>query len=208
MKKIMQSCAGEALPFMKVSHVVLPLLLASCSTTQPSDGAPPNLSQVRPNVWRSGQPMGKQWDYLARMFDGRDVRVLKLDYPTERMGDADATDEGGRLVGFTIYPLGIEPRTNPRGLVEFAADVLEHPARDVVDEIDRQVAAIPQLPDGRLWLVHCVHGQDRTGYAVMRIRDLVDGWSWEQAWREALDHGFHRAYVGLAAEARERARKK
>ncbi len=45
-------------------------------------------------------------------------------------------------------------------------------------------------------LVHCEHGQDRTGVAIGLYR-LHTGWTEEHAEDEMLAHGFHRSLIGL-----------
>ncbi|MBI5075605.1 MAG: dual specificity protein phosphatase family protein [Nitrospirae bacterium] len=37
--------------------------------------------------------------------------------------------------------------------------------------------------------VHCLHGQDRTGYVIAAYRMLVQGWIYEFAYQEAKDNG-------------------
>ena len=41
--------------------------------------------------------------------------------------------------------------------------------------------------------VHCKHGQDRTGYVIAAYRMIVEGWTFEQAYKECLDMG-HKAW--------------
>ena len=40
-------------------------------------------------------------------------------------------------------------------------------------------------------VVHCLHGVDRTGLVCATYRILVQGWSVEDAWAEALRFGLH-----------------
>jgi protein-tyrosine phosphatase len=37
--------------------------------------------------------------------------------------------------------------------------------------------------------VHCLHGQDRTGYVIAAYRMLIQGWSFKRAYQEAKDMG-------------------
>ncbi len=37
--------------------------------------------------------------------------------------------------------------------------------------------------------VHCLHGQDRTGYVIAALRMVVHGWTFERAYQEAKDYG-------------------
>ncbi|WVM91781.1 tyrosine-protein phosphatase [Halopseudomonas pachastrellae] len=49
-------------------------------------------------------------------------------------------------------------------------------------------------------LIHCKHGQNRTGLMAAMYRIVFDGWSREQAMAEMLEGGFGR--VDVAAGAR------
>lgn len=46
-------------------------------------------------------------------------------------------------------------------------------------------------------LVHCLHGEDRTGIVVAAYRILIQGWSVNQATAEMYKFGFHRFPYGL-----------
>jgi hypothetical protein len=46
-------------------------------------------------------------------------------------------------------------------------------------------------------LVHCQHGQDRTGYIVGMYRRIVEKRTKGDAWTEMIDHGFHPICWGL-----------
>lgn len=41
--------------------------------------------------------------------------------------------------------------------------------------------------------IHCKHGQDRTGFVIAAYRMLIQGWSFDKAYRECLDMG-HKAW--------------
>lgn len=47
------------------------------------------------------------------------------------------------------------------------------------------------LADGNV-LVHCLHGEDRTGMVIAAYRMIVEGWSADQATKEMLSMGFHK----------------
>lgn len=38
-------------------------------------------------------------------------------------------------------------------------------------------------------LIHCKHGQDRTGYAVAAYRMMTQKWTFEKAWKECREYG-------------------
>lgn len=61
---------------------------------------------------------------------------------------------------------------------------------------DRQVDRILSVladPTKRPILVHCLHGEDRTGLVIGLHRVFHQGWQPDRAYREMLDNGFHRA---------------
>ena len=51
--------------------------------------------------------------------------------------------------------------------------------------------------DNQPLLIHCFHGEDRTGLVVGLYRVFVSGWTPEQAYQEMLDNGFHPKFVSL-----------
>jgi len=54
--------------------------------------------------------------------------------------------------------------------------------------LQRILQSLMQFP--RPVLVHCQHGEDRTGLVIAAYRVRVCGWSKEQAWSEALKFGY------------------
>jgi len=50
---------------------------------------------------------------------------------------------------------------------------------------------------GQKLLLHCLHGQDRTGLIVGLFRIRYQGWPKLQAWNEMVEHGFHFFLLGL-----------
>ena len=60
------------------------------------------------------------------------------------------------------------------------------PSRAAVDKI------LGVIAEGRNVLVHCLHGQDRTGYVCAAYRIKVCGWRWQAAVAEMFAFGFHK----------------
>ena len=174
----------------RLAPLFLLALLLGCATTTIDHGVP-NLVQVRPNVYRSGQPTDEGWRYLRGLFGSRQAHVLKLNFADE------GSDDFARTLGFDIHSLGIEPRTNPDGAIHAVAEVFERPASDVWSEVERQILTIPKIDDGQIWLIHCVNGHDRTGLAVGHVRVMIEGWSKRDAWKEMIARGYHPELVGL-----------
>ena len=149
----------------------------------------PNLRFVRNNVYRSGQPTVEGWDYLRTLFDGKRVRVLKLNF------DDEGSDEPARAMGWDVRELGIEPRTDPNGLIPAVEEVFEKPDPSVWAEIEQQILLMDTT--GETYLIHCVNGHDRTGLACGHVRVLLDKWTKALAYSEMVALGFHPELVGL-----------
>ena len=149
----------------------------------------PNLQFVRNNVYRSGQPTAEGWDYLRTLFDGKRVRVLKLNF------DDEGSDEPARAMGWDVRELGIEPRTNPSGIIGAVDEVFEKPDQSIWAEIEQQILLIDAT--GETYLIHCVNGHDRTGLVCGHIRVLLDKWRKAEAHAEMVALGFHIELVGL-----------
>jgi len=173
-----------------IPRIVAAGLLAQlgCSTTSYNHGVP-NLHQVRPNAWRSGQPMtAEAWKYLASLGVKYD---LKLDF------DDEGSDDLAAAQGITVFYLPIEPSTQA-GLVDSVVDVFAVPDPAKIAQIRALLAKIGEdrLGDGG-WIIHCKNGHDRTGLAVGMLRMVADGWDKHHAFSEMLDMGYHPELIGL-----------
>lgn len=159
---------------MRVIALALAATLYACSPTTYTRGVP-NLEQVEPGLWRSGQPTtATEWAYLKSI----GVRhVVKLNY------DHEGTDDLARAAGLDVHVLSIHPDT-----------------LDVFAPIDahKVYAALRVIIAGGGVLVHCTHGQDRTGLIVGLWRIAGDYWTAKRAYAEMLAHHFHPALVDLS----------
>jgi len=143
----------------------------------------PNFAQVAAGVWRSGQPPAttEAWNYI----DSLGIKtVVKLNLPDE------GNDDIGRAMGIAVHELGIQPAGDGNIFDQIGHTFVE-PDRARVEEAVALIAA------GGGVLVHCTHGQDRTGVVVgaWRVRD--QRWTKSQAWDEMIAHGFHPDLIGL-----------
>ena len=142
----------------------------------------PNLRQVKPGLWRSGQPQNAQdWEYLKSIGV---TRAIKLNFESEY------SEESAKDSGVVIYVKSIQPEGDKDVISNFTNTFVRPDPRTVEDAeglIDPSIGT----------LVHCTHGQDRTGYLVGRFRVNVDGWSKEDAYLEMLKDGFHPELHGL-----------
>lgn len=155
------------------------LLSVTCAKSPPLVLGVPNLSEVSPGVWRSAQPENAaEWRAVAAL----GVRtVIKLNFEDE------GSDDPARALGLEVHDLGIEPA----GDQDVFDNTFRRPDMSRVDE------AVRLLLRGGGVLVHCTHGQDRTGLVVGIYRLEHDGWYKERAYDEMLAMGFHPELHGL-----------
>lgn len=146
---------------------------------------PDRFFDVGGGVFRSAQPTtAEQWATLRDAYGV--ARVLKLNFAVE--GDDDLATEAGLQV--------ISAPIEPEGDVDFVTEVegiFAQPSDDDVRDILRALATADASPV----LVHCTHGEDRTGFAIAMLRVVRDGWPKERAWHEMIAHGFHPELIGL-----------
>ena len=162
-------------------------LATACSPTVTSHGVP-NLAQVNAGVWRSGQITTREgWNYIRQIAAGRRVHVLKLNYPDEG-SDAEAV-----AMGFDVHELAIEPHGD-RDVWNDLVSAFTQPNPTLVHAAE---TLLETATADDLWLVHCTHGQDRTGYIIGRYRVLHDGWPKVRAYDEMRAHHFHPALHGV-----------
>jgi protein tyrosine/serine phosphatase len=157
--------------------------LLGCSPTTYTQGVP-NLVQVKSDLWRSGQPSSDdQWRYIASLGV---TEVVKLNFASE------GSDDGAIRAGLTVHVLSIQPEGDKNLLDNVLGTFIEPDARNVA-------LAEAIIAQGGGVLVHCTHGQDRTGLVIGISRLLFDDWSKARAWDEMLDKGFHADLLGLVA---------
>jgi len=143
----------------------------------------PNLIQVKPGVWRSGQPQSiDDWRYLKGL--GINV-VVKLNFESE------GSDSGATSVGLWVYVLSIQPDGDKDIINDFTNTFLKPDPEKVA-----QADFIILKRDGVL--VHCTHGHDRTGYLIGRHRVLSGDMPKDDAYDEMLELGFHPELMGLS----------
>jgi protein tyrosine/serine phosphatase len=120
-------------------------------------------------LYRSGQPGRASLDAWVPRYGIR--TIVNLRTPQALAKDRDAHEEAAfvqeRNIKFVLLPM--TPETYARSAAKFRelmADRSNHPV-----------------------LVHCAKGKERTGVLVADYRISFDGWSAEQAIREAHAHG-------------------
>lgn len=142
----------------------------------------PNLRQVKPGLWRSGQPKTVfDWQYLRSLGI---TRAIKLNFETEY------SDSAARIAGITSYVMSVQPEGD-KDIISDITNTFVRPNPTTIEEAEKAID--PSI----VTLVHCTHGQDRTGYLIGRYRVNSEGWSKEDAYLEMLKYGFHPELHGL-----------
>jgi protein tyrosine/serine phosphatase len=158
-------------------------VLAACSSTTYQHNIP-NLVEVRPRLWRSGQPISlDSWKYLQNLGA---KHVVKLNFESE------GSDDAAQILGMTVYVLSIQPKGDA-DLFDALENTFVHPDPGKLYE----AGDILEKHQNEGVLVHCTHGWDRTGLVIGRERVLLEDWTKERAYREMLDRGFHPYLHGL-----------
>jgi protein tyrosine/serine phosphatase len=170
---------------MKTAIIVILCLSAiGCQTPSPSSvgTVPQGLEQVSPGVWRSAQPMNAdEWSYLKSL----GIRhVVKLNFESE------ASDSGGIAAGFDVHVLSVQPEGD-KDVFDNLANTFVRPDATKLAEAEHIIAA------GGGVLVHCTHGQDRTGLVIGMHRVLHEHVTKADAYKEMLTHRFHPMLHGL-----------
>ena len=155
---------------LRAISAALVLLAASigASSSEPKKEVLPNFHQVNERLYRGAQPLPGGMRELAEL---RIKTVINL-----RGEDEDAREE--------------EDEAGAAGLSYFSVPLPDF--RRPKDEQVEKVLAI--INDARNWpvFIHCRHGEDRTGTIIAIYRISQEGWTYEQAKREAKRHGMSR----------------
>jgi hypothetical protein len=166
------------------------VVLVACSPMHYTAGVP-NLANVEGSIWRSGQISSAEgWDTIAGLAHGRRVHVIKLNFETEG-SDRLADGRGWDLVYLPIQPEG------DTDLWDEVKGIFSEPDEDLVTKALAELEVCRSHPSTDACLVHCTHGQDRTGYVVGRYRIADDGWTPHRAFAEMIAHDFHGEILGL-----------
>ena len=166
---------------MRALLIVLVGLLVGCAKTKDVNGVP-NLVQVEPGLWRSGQPTtSAEWAYLKSLGVHH---IVKLNFESEG-SDGDAT-----AAGLDVHVLSIQPEGD-KDIFDNVTNTFVRPDVTKVVEAERIVSR------GEGVLVHCTHGQDRTGLVIGIYRVMHKQMSKDAAYGEMLKNYFHPELHGL-----------
>jgi protein-tyrosine phosphatase len=172
---------------VKIIVLAIAIGAAACSPMVYTHGIP-NLDRVTDNIYRSGQiTTDEGWAWVNVIAGSRHVHVIKLNF------DAEGLDDLAKGHGFSLHALPIDPQ----GDQDLYDDVRAAFRAPDPQTVDAAVALLAHASDQDFYLVHCTHGQDRTGYVIGRYRVLVQHWTKEAAYAEMIAHHFHPELHGL-----------
>ena len=150
----------------------------------------PNLDRVDDNVYRSGQITTQEgWDYIRQVAGVRRIHVVKLNF------DAEGSDAAAVAMGLDVHVEAIQPEGDV-DVFDALANAFRRPSSTQIDQAETILSWSLGEPDD-FYLVHCTHGQDRTGLIIGMHRVLHDGWTKKAAYDEMLAHHFHPELHGL-----------
>jgi tyrosine-protein phosphatase SIW14 len=155
---------------LRVISVALLLLVATTAVAsdETKQEVLPNFHQVNEQLYRGGQPLtGGMKEVAARGIK----TVINLRGENE---DTRAEEVEAKAAGLRYFSVPLPGYGRPK------------------DEDVERVLAIINDPQNWPVFIHCRHGEDRTGTIVAVYRISRDGWSSEQAKKEARRHGMSR----------------
>lgn len=139
------------------------------------------IRRVSGSVFRSGQPQKlEDWEFL------RDVLLVQT--VVKLNSEEEFSEKGGDAMGLKIVDCSIP--MDAKNILQDVGALFEKP-----DPAKVELSLTTMLAGS--CLVHCQHGQDRTGLICVLYRVRENGWSTAQAWEEALRLGYHVEFVGL-----------
>jgi protein tyrosine phosphatase (PTP) superfamily phosphohydrolase (DUF442 family) len=139
-------------------------LLPAGATTAHAQRTPRGFQEVVPGVFRSAQPSSGDLREI-RERGVRTVLVLRSAIP-------EAEQVAAARVGLELVHVPMDGTKIPS-----------------IEEVDRALAVILE-PSKRPVLVHCAHGEERTGAVIAAYRVVAQGWDPAAAEAEALELGF------------------
>lgn len=124
-----------------------------------------NFAEVTPRLYRSAQPSRKDLTRWTRDYKLGAVLSLRADALEKHHRDATS-------LGLLWYGVPMEDDVPPT-------------YHQIASTLDIMRSGVPTL-------VHCIGGRHRTSAIFAVYRVVVQGWSKEDAWKEAYKFGFYR----------------
>jgi tyrosine-protein phosphatase SIW14 len=152
---------------ISVAVVVLAATLGA-SSREPKAEVLPNFHQVNEKLYRGAQPLSGGMKELAAL---RIKTVINLRGEDEQTREEEIEAKAAGLRYFSVPLPGF--------------------GRPKTEQVER---VLNLIADSRNWpvFVHCRHGEDRTGTIIAVYRISHDGWTSEQAKKEAKKYGMSR----------------
>lgn len=167
---------------MKIILTAIALLTLACGAPNPpvsnlvesSSGRlsqPVNWAKVNDTLYRSGEVKEAHMEGIK----SRGIsHILSLEHLAGEISQGDHEDEWAANADITLFRVPLDPHDKP-----------------TVEQIEKALA-IMLNPHNQPILVHCFHGEDRTGIAIAAYRIRHDHWSVDGAIREMRNLG-HRS---------------
>ncbi|MBX9691790.1 MAG: tyrosine-protein phosphatase [Cyanobacteria bacterium] len=133
----------------------------------------PHLIEVTNSLWRGGQPTHTG----LRQLKSRGIRTiinLREEHLSISQEAALAKELSLEYISLPLRPFDVPSQDSIERFLAVVENDRYHPV-----------------------FVHCLHGMDRTGLMVALYRLKVQDWSFEPAYEEMLQLGFHEAFVNL-----------
>jgi tyrosine-protein phosphatase SIW14 len=155
---------------LRALSVALMLLVAAINASSgvAKEEAIPNFHQVNSNLYRGAQPEKGWIEKLA---------ALKIKTVINLRGEDEGTaaeEAEARAAGLRYFSVPLPGFSRPK------------------DEQVERVLSLINDPQNWPVFVHCHHGEDRTGTIIAIYRITHDGWTGEQAKKEARQYGMSR----------------
>ena len=123
------------------------------------------VNQVDTKLWRSGRPESSEFSDIKKFFK----TVVSLEGEREDLKEADELSP----VCLISKPITFEEI--------YFTGITQLYLSNILNAIGGDETPV---------LVHCEHGEDRTGLVVACYRVQVNHWTKEEAWAEALKYGY------------------
>jgi uncharacterized protein (TIGR01244 family) len=158
-----------------IAAVLLSVSVAcsGCAQTETTYDELPNFHQINEHLYRGGQPKAGGIERLAQL-GIKTIVDLRADDDRAR-----AEEQEARSAGLSFFNIPMKNLGRP------------------TDEQIQRVLAIIDLPDNQPVFVHCRRGADRTGTVSAVYRIEHDGWTSEQAKKEAESYGMRFWQLGM-----------
>jgi len=134
----------------------------------------PNFHQLGAELWRGGQPSERGFKELKKQ--GIRTVVCLREEPSLILQEQELLYKLNiDFVSIPLRPFSIPEDSAVERFLDLSKATQHHPI-----------------------FVHCLHGMDRTGLMCALYRMHVHDWSYENAYDEMIERGFHEAFRNLS----------